>query len=389
MKILHLDDRFSAQGGVGQYILVLVDLLGRHGHESVVTYRDPNTTPCTSVRAYLLSAGDEAEVAALRQIVSREQPDVALIHHVSSPNLIRALAAQLPTVVYVHGFLAVCPGLAKYYRRGDQVCEQPFGWRCFLWNYSRRCSSARHPATMLRLMKNTAGLKAAYQSVAQLVVGSRYMRALLVQNGFDAANIAVLPPHFVAPKALPRFTPAPDPTRVLFAGRLEIEKGLPHLLKAMALLPPSLTLVVAGDGTQGNAYRQLVASLGLTGRVTFAGWQDEDSMRNLYQTSSIIVIPSLCPESYGKVGVEALAHGRPVVAYGVGGIRDWLTEGVTGRLVAPASVEALARAIADLSANPALCERMGRNGQQYVRGNLSADAHLAGILAVFGRAIRG
>jgi len=382
MKILHLDDRFTRQGGVGQYILSLAELLERHGHESLVAYRDAATCPGSSVPAHVLPQDPVGARAALTALVARERPDVAMVHHVSSPELIHTVTQLLPAVAYVHGFVAVCPGLAKYHRRGDRVCEHAFDWRCFPTNYLRRCSSARKPLTMLRLMRHTAELKAAYAEVGHLVVGSEYMRGLLVQNGFRRDAISVLAPHFVDPADIPPYAPPEEPKTVLYAGRLEIEKGLPYLIRAMALLPASVELIVAGDGTQRSPLEALVSGLDLQDRIQFLGWQSDHDLKALYRRCSMLVVPSVCPEPFGKVGIEAMTHGRPVVAFDVGGIGEWLAGRVTGRLVTPRDISGLAQAIGELVAVPVLCERMGRNGQRYVQETLGAETHLGQVIAV-------
>lgn len=383
MRILHLDDHFALQGGIGQYVVSLADLLAKHGHENVVAYRDPTTPPTELVQSYLLAGAPQDQIGALGALIEEQRPDVAMVHHLSRPELVRAVGEWLPTAAYVHGFPIVCPGLAKSFRRGDQVCEQAFGWRCFTTNYLRKCSSARNPATMHRLIRHTRKLRDAYASLDHLVVGSDYMRELLIQNGFVSHRISVLAPHFVWADDLLAYEPPTDPNTVLFAGRLEIEKGLPYLLRALQLLPDSVRLIVAGDGTQRASYEDLAASLGVRKRVDFVGWLDEAEMATLYKRCSLLAFCSTWPEPFGKVGVEALSYGRPVVAFRVGGIPDWLIEGWTGSLVAACDVEGLAESIGGIVADRDLGAEMGRNGQRWVAEALAAEDHVERLMHVF------
>lgn len=382
MKILHIDDRFTPQGGVGQYILELSALLTTRGHVSMVVCRKASGGGDATASARVLPAGLPVAIDALQTAIGDFAPDVAMIHHVSSPELIRAVTGLVPAVAYVHGFVAVCPGLGKYFRRGDEVCEQAFGWRCFPTNYLRRCSSARNPLTMLRLMRHTAALKDAYLQVGRYVVGSGYMRELLVQNGFGRAAISVLPPHFVHAEDVPEYAPPGDSSLLLFAGRLEIEKGLPHMIQAMARLPEHVRLVVAGDGTMRPVYEDMVATMGLSSRVEFVGWQTIPDLNHLYAQCAVVVIPSVCPEAFGKVGVEAMAYGRPVVAYNVGGISEWLADGITGVMVEPGHIDGLVSAITNLLVDSAACERMGRAGQAFVRDRFDPVQHAEAMEAI-------
>ena len=89
------------------------------------------------------------------------------------------------------------------------------------------------------------------------------------------------------------------------------------------------------------------------------------------------------PEPFGKVGVEAMANGRPVVAFNVGGIPDWLMNKYNGFLVPARDVELLSERIARLIKNIDLATQMGMNGRQYVEGKYSSDKHLALLLRIF------
>lgn len=385
MKIVHVNDHYNDRGGVEQYLLAAGRLLETHGHQNVVVYRHQNATTIMDGAwpAYHCddAAGADPSVL-LRKVIAAEQPDVAYIHHVADPALVAAVINALPAVAYVHGFTAVCPGMGKYFRRGDRVCTHPFGWGCIPLHYLHRCSAARRPSTLLRLMENTRQLRAALAAAPRVLVAAPYMQALLVQNGFPAPRIDILPPHFCMEAELPAYHPSECPKTLLYAGRLEIEKGLPYLLHALAGLPAEVELVVAGDGSVRGEYAQLAQRLGIAARVTWLGWQDAEEMAAWYGRCAAVVIPSVCPEAFGKAGVEALAHGRPVIAFDVGGVSSWLRHGVNGLLVKPADSEALACAIAQVLDDPAQRARMGRAGQEVVL-RFGAREHLATLESVF------
>jgi glycosyltransferase involved in cell wall biosynthesis len=392
MKIVHVNDHYNDRGGVEQYLLAAGRLLETHGHQNVVVYRHQSETtiPEGAWPAYHLDGAPGAKLSAmLGKVIAAEQPDVAYLHHVSDPALAAAVINAMPTLAYVHGFAAVCPGLGKYFRRGDRVCTHPFGWGCIPLHYLRRCSAARRPSTVLRLLEQTRQLHDALLQAPRVLVAAPYMRSLLVQNGFPAPRIDILPPHFCAESEIPSYRPPARAKTLLFAGRLEVEKGLPYLLRALAGLPADVELVVAGDGALRAQYVQLAQRLGIAPRVTWAGWQSAAEMAAWYGRCAAVVIPSVCPEAFGKAGVEALAHGRPVVAFDVGGISSWLEPGVNGYLVTPADSDALARAIARLLDDPIRGEAMGRAGQGAVRTNYPAQQHLATLTRIFQEVMRG
>ena len=90
-----------------------------------------------------------------------------------------------------------------------------------------------------------------------------------------------------------------------------------------------------------------------------------------FANASVVVVPSLWPEPFGIVGIEALAAGRPVIASATGGIGDWLEDGVCGLCVPPGDAGALARALNELLADPERQDAMGAAGKADRRARFS------------------
>jgi glycosyltransferase involved in cell wall biosynthesis len=118
-------------------------------------------------------------------------------------------------------------------------------------------------------------------------------------------------------------------------------------------------LIMAGDGPRKESWRELASSLRVP--TEFTGWVDIDDRPRVYGRATLMAVPSLWPEPFGLVGLEAGHLGLPSVAFDVGGIREWLRHGSNGLLVAPADGDqGLGRAIAAVLNSPAERERMGR-----------------------------
>jgi len=137
---------------------------------------------------------------------------------------------------------------------------------------------------------------------------------------------------------------------VLFVGRFDSVKGIDRLVTAMTYLRrrESLRLVlVGGDGPASPETRRLqkqARDLGLQDTVTFAGRIDQDRLPPYYSAADVLVVPSLY-ESFGLVGLEALACGTPVVATPVGAMESILQQGRTGQVVTQPEPRLLADAI--------------------------------------------
>lgn len=164
---------------------------------------------------------------------------------------------------------------------------------------------------------------------------------------------------------------APE-TDLLFIGRLERQKGLDVLLRALAL--PSLagvTLRVVGTGPDEKALASLATTLGLMGRVSFAGFQSHDALRGLAGRSRAFVFPSR-HESFGMVLVEAMAAGLPCVAAAVGGVPEFAADAAL--LVPPEDPHLLAERVAELLRRPDLAATLAAAGRQV------AEAHRWGAV---------
>lgn len=148
-----------------------------------------------------------------------------------------------------------------------------------------------------------------------------------------------------------------QPPHVLYVGRLSEEKGVPELLRATAGLPR----VIVGDGPLRNGVPEAV------------GFVPPGELGPYYERAAVVVCPSR-REGYGVVAREAMAHGRPVVAARVGGLRDAVEERVTGLLVPPGDSAALRGAIERLLGDEKLRQRLGAAAREKVRKELSWDA---------------
>lgn len=141
--------------------------------------------------------------------------------------------------------------------------------------------------------------------------------------------------------------PQAGPPELLFAGRLEYEKGVQDLLTALPAIRkahPGTTLTVAGEGTQLAWLTETAAQHGVAGAVTFIGKQDHQRLAALMRRCAAIVLPSRY-EPFGIVALEAAASGIPLVTSDAGGLGEAVLDGETGLTFAPADVPALAAAV--------------------------------------------
>jgi glycosyltransferase involved in cell wall biosynthesis len=271
------------------------------------------------------------------------------------------------------------------WHRQNRICTRPLGLACQGVAYLERCMP-RNPRAGIPIIRRTQALTALHRTWSELLAPSAFVRDLMLKNGFAREQVHVVPyfttsPHFSAASI------APIPGRLFCAARLVPEKGVDHLLRALAELSPPAHLVVAGEGPSRPDLERQAEVLSLRNRVQFAGLLGRSAIRQSFEEAEIVVVPSVWPETFGIVGIEAMAHARPVVAYDAGGIREWLAPDRVGLLVPRGDVPGLTAALRSLLADPKRREACGSEGRRIVEQRFLASHHLQRLLAVADRAI--
>jgi glycosyltransferase involved in cell wall biosynthesis len=157
-------------------------------------------------------------------------------------------------------------------------------------------------------------------------------------------------------------------------------KGWPELLAAIPLaaarLGRPLLLTVAGHGTEQKTMEAEARRLGIA--AEFVGWVGPERRTQLYRNADLVAVPSVAPESFGLVGIEAGCVGLPAVAFAAGGIPEWLVAGVTGesapgdRPTAQGLADAMVRALAD----PSHWQRLRQRAWE-MANSFSPERHMA------------
>jgi glycosyltransferase involved in cell wall biosynthesis len=181
-----------------------------------------------------------------------------------------------------------------------------------------------------------------------------------------AGDVRVIPSGVKIP---PEVGEEAEPLEVLYAGRLSAEKGVVELVEAAR----GMNLVVAGDGP-------------LRSRVAGArGFLPHHELQRLYARAAVVACPSR-REGFGVACLEAMANGRPVVATGVGGLRDLVVDGETGLVVPPRDPATLRAALERLLGDAELRRRLGTAGRERARAHFSWEAVTDATLAAYAEA---
>ncbi|HEX4701625.1 MAG TPA: glycosyltransferase [Pseudonocardiaceae bacterium] len=168
-----------------------------------------------------------------------------------------------------------------------------------------------------------------------------------------------------------------DGRSVLFVGRLDEEKRVHELLRAMAMLPDTISADIVGDGACRTELTELARQLDIAHRVRFHGFVSDTALIDAYRRASVFCMPGVA-ELQSLATMEAMAAGRPVVAADAVALPHLVVPGRNGWLYPPGDVAALAGALNRVFDEPGALARMGAASRELIARH---DVH--GSLATF------
>jgi len=394
VKILHISYTFGGGGGTESYINLIIGALRARGHASEVAAQEDLTSGSIAPFHALAETEEDRKRwrwrhgGRLRRIVRQVKPDLIHIHNTRNADLVGLAARLRPAIRTVHDHTVFCPGLNKLYADGT-VCDRTMGEWCLEKYHRGGCLCFRHPTPEIarRFLKRSRRLLRMHHRLKRLLVGSEYMKNELVQVGVPPGRIVLNPFHVAIPETA---DPPPDtgPPLVVTLCRMQHpDKGIIPYLEALARIERPFKALLAGDGPDLDRFREHAASLALTDRVEFLGRVPHDEAQALLGRARVVAFPSTWAEPFGLTGLEAMARARPVVAYDLGGIREWLDSGRTGLLVEPGDVDGYAAALTALLDDANRARAMGLAGRERVKKHFVEARHLEVLEAVYEEAV--
>lgn len=361
-------------GGLSRHVFELSRHLALEGHSvTVYTRGHPDAPPDENLDGVRIARVDGFPppipiedlvpwtLAFNIALISRAMPD---------------LVEDPPDVLHAHDWLVAYSGVVM-----KDLCSLPMVATIHATEHGRH--GGRLPGPTQRLVHSVERWLVA--EAERVITCSAFMRDEVVGAlGADEERLDLIPNQVdlapfspPAPSLRPELWPRERPL-ILFAGRLEYEKGVQTALDALPEIErrvPGVGLIVAGDGTYRRSLEARAAGLGLNGQVRFVGFVEETRLRALYRSADLAIVPSLY-EPFGLVTLEAMASGTPLVVAEVGGLREIVQHGVTGLRFRPGDASELARAAAKVLRDPALGARLAREARSALaaRGSWRAAA---------------
>jgi len=371
-RILHVGKFFPpVPGGIETYLADLLDASVDAGLDVAALVHQPhrlpapgparnNRFPLYTVPSYgqlLYAPLSPGFPLALHRAIRSFRPDVLHLH-LPNPSAFAALALpcarRVPWVVHWHADV-------------DGTSLSPVvRWAYRLYRPLEQAVLRRSARVIVTSADYLAGSRA---------LSLWHDRCRIVPLGVSEARLREIDP---TQRARARQTwVQPDGLRVLAAGRLTYYKGFEVLVQALAKADPSVTLVIVGEGPNGDRLEDKVRERKLEHRVRLLGYKTEPELQELMAACDVLCLPSIDrSEAFGLVLLEAMRYGRPVLASDIPGSGvGWVVrQGGHGLLVPPGDAAALADALNGLLNRPDL-------RQHFSNMALQRFAHLFGLAA--------
>jgi glycogen synthase len=316
---------------------------------------------------------------------------VALERH-NAAVLERHLAELRPQVVSWWAMGGMSLGLIERVRRAGlpAVAFVHDDWLLYGPRVDRWTRRFQGRPRLAAIAEGVTGLPARvdFERAARYVFVSEAVRARARADGYQLADSDVshsgIDPSYLDPRPT-----RPWSWRLLYVGRIDERKGVADAVAALAELPESATLTIAGSGEQRlmERLRDQAVRLGVADRIEQLGMRSRAELPDIYAAADAVLFPVRWHEPWGLVPLEAMALGRPVIATGQGGSGEYLRDAENCLLVPPGQPSAIARAIRRLAAEPELRSRLRAGGLQ-TAGDLTETAFNEAVLDALQGAFR-
>lgn len=308
-------------------------------------------------------------VLKLKKVLKSFNPDIVHLHFIfgnTSASILSCLK-NVPTVMTAHCTTLIRPNDINY---NPAICKHESG------EYCKNCTGLiKYYFNRIKYYLYRKNLS----NIDLFLANSNFIEKGLLSAGIYPARTLHLGIKLLEYSTISKWN------NLLYVGRLDKQKGIDFLLRAMPLIireSPMVHLNIIGDGPEKEKLKKVAKELGIESNVFFVGWISNNGLEKYYKESTIVAVPSTLDEAFGLVGIEAMSVGRPVIASRVGGIPEWLEDGKTGFLVDPGKPEQIAEKVIQLLLDRKLLEQMGKNARKKAE-QFSIERHVEKIEEVY------
>ncbi|NVK20923.1 MAG: glycosyltransferase family 4 protein [Kangiellaceae bacterium] len=401
MKILQINNYHFPRGGSDRYFLDLSALLIEHGHDvktfsteslqnthkslihSTVPTINTSNPALKDIFSFLYS---KRAKNTLVKVLNDFKPDI--IHlHIYYGQLTGSILTVLknysaPIVQTLHEYKLVCP-ISSLYANG-KYCEQCHGnkyWKAII-NKCNRGSLARSILTAAE--SYVTRFFGANDSINHYIAVSNYQTEKLIKLGLDKKKITTIA-NFTNSCGIENNT---NGDYYLYVGRITEEKGVKVLIKAYSKLKsPRLPLRIVGEGEDKDKIEEYANKLGLEKDIIWDGYKTGKDLENIFANSLVVINPSLLNETFGLTCLEAMAHGKPVIASRTGAFPELVKHNFNGFLYNKYSETELFSFLKAIN-NTETVKKMSRNAHELFISSYTKEQHCLQINDLYNELIK-
>ena len=386
MRILIVHNRYDSTWVSGEDMAVDAEdaLLRRHGHtvERFERHNDDIAGVLGVFEAAVSAVHNRRAVDDLTDHIRSFRPDVIHLHSlnplISASAITAAARFDCGIVVTLHNHRQVCSGGMLV--RDGEPCTKCVGSNP-LPALQHGCYRNSRLATFPLVLGHTVHRRqGTWNRVHRFICPSEPVRQRHIEGGFPEARL-VVKPHFLDP--MPDVATASNGP-ALYVGRLDVPKGVRHLMSAWRYLPDQ-PLEIVGDGPLRRSIGQ--SEVVRRDNVSLLGQLSRPETLLQIARAGFLVIPSLAAETFSLVMAEAMSMGKPIVASDRGAPASILEHGRTGLLYNPGDDDALIDAVQRLDRSPDLAETMGREARELAEELLDPERNHRELIDIYEQAI--
>jgi len=382
MRICVVHNEYGRPSGEEMVVNNIACLLRERGHDVISFGRSSNEISNMfwgNIRAFFSGIYSWSSKRKMAELISKEKPDIIHVHNVYpliSPAVLSVCRrAGVPVIMTVHNYRLVCPN--GLHLANGQVCEKCRGGREY-WCVLGNCENNFFKSTGYAVRNYFARkLRLFRDNVDIFICLTEFQKARLIAEDFPADQCIVI------------FNMVDEPNEdsnynlgdyVGFVGRISPEKGISTLLAAAKKLP-DMPFKAAGEYDPASPFLKSASA-----NFQFCGYLRSNDIKDFYQRSRFVVLPSICFEGFPMMILDAMLRQKPVICSRIGALPEIVEDGITGLLFNPGDENDLAEKISYLWKRPQLCRTMGKAAREKVLQNYSKEKFYEQLMMAYERA---
>jgi Glycosyltransferase len=377
MKILMVNKFLYPKGGAELYMFKLgnqlkalgnmVEYFGMQDEKNIVGNNANSYAPNIDyhkqnkkrVKLALSTIHSRESCRQIAEVLDTFSPDVVHLNNINfqiTPAIIYEIGKRnIPVVQTVHDVQIACPCHRFYIDHKQQICEECNGgkyWKCV----KNKCLQNSFLKSIVAAIESYYyHTRKTYNMVDMYICPSKFITQQIIRAGIDEKK-AVIMQNF-GDDTIAEIIKEKSPKYVLYFGRLSHEKGIKTLLDVFKN-NNDIDIKIAGSGPLEEEVKRVANS---NSNITYIGFKTGSELRKIIQNAQFSLCTSECHENSPLSILESEALGTPVVTSELGGLKELVEEGETGRVFKAGDKEQLTLVVRQLWEDEAAIKQMSEN----------------------------